>query len=81
MANPIGAILSAAMLLRHSLGLEAEASVVEDAVAAALRAGHRTADIASDNSSAASTAAVGDAVLEQIEKTFNQGRREIKHSH
>jgi 3-isopropylmalate dehydrogenase len=68
MANPIGAILSAAMLLRYSLGLDAEAGVVEDAVAAALRAGHRTADIAPGESRVASTAVMADAVLEEIDK-------------
>ena len=45
-ANPIASILSAAMLLRFSLGLEKEASAIEDAVDKALAAGLRTADIA-----------------------------------
>jgi 3-isopropylmalate dehydrogenase len=45
-ANPIGAIGSAAMLLRHALGLEKEALAVESAIGQALAAGHRTADIA-----------------------------------
>ncbi len=45
-ANPTGSILSAAMLLRYSLGLEAEAKAVENAVEAALASGARTADIA-----------------------------------
>jgi 3-isopropylmalate dehydrogenase len=44
-ANPIGAIGSAAMLLRHALGLEREASAVEAAIADALAAGARTADL------------------------------------
>ena len=44
-ANPIGAILSAAMLLRHSLGLLREATAVERAVAGAIAAGARTADL------------------------------------
>ena len=44
-ANPIGTILSAAMLLRHSLGLEAEAAAVEHAVDATITAGARSADI------------------------------------
>ncbi len=44
-ANPIGTILSAAMLLRHSLRLEAEAAQVEAAVDAAITAGARTADL------------------------------------
>lgn len=48
MANPVGTILSAAMLLRHSLGLPAEAEAVEKAVDAALCVGLRTADIMSE---------------------------------
>lgn len=44
-ANPLGAILTAAMLLRHSANLEAEAQAVEAAVRSALEAGHRTADL------------------------------------
>ena len=44
-ANPLGAILSTAMLLRHSLGLEAEASSVERAVAQVIQAGCRTVDL------------------------------------
>jgi 3-isopropylmalate dehydrogenase len=46
-ANPIGTILSAALLLRHSLGLEAEARMIEDAVETALNNGARTPDIRS----------------------------------
>ncbi len=49
-ANPYAAILSAAMLLRHSLGLDAEAQCVERAVSAALSAGHLTADLAKPES-------------------------------
>lgn len=45
LANPIGTILSAAMLLRHSLGLEAEAASIEKAVDATILAGARTADL------------------------------------
>jgi 3-isopropylmalate dehydrogenase len=44
-ANPIGTVLSVAMLLRHSLGLAAEADRVEAAVFATLAAGHRTRDL------------------------------------
>jgi 3-isopropylmalate dehydrogenase len=58
-ANPCAAILSAAMMLRHSLGQPAAADRVEAAVAAALRAGVRTPDLGG----AASTRAMGDAVL------------------
>jgi 3-isopropylmalate dehydrogenase len=44
-ANPIGAILSAALLLRHSFRLEREASCIESAVVKVLEEGHRTADL------------------------------------
>lgn len=62
-ANPVGAILSAAMLLRHSLGLEAEALAIEAAVDRVLRDGPHSRDIGGD----AGTAAVRDAVLAAIE--------------
>jgi 3-isopropylmalate dehydrogenase len=65
-ANPIGTILSAAMLLRHSLGLEAEARAVERAVAAAIAAGVRTADIALPGDVHVSTARMAAAVREQL---------------
>ena len=57
-ANPCATILSAAMMLRHSLGLAEAADRIESAVAQAL-AGTRTADLGGD----ASTRAMGDAVL------------------
>ena len=44
-ANPIGMILSCAMLLRHSLELEAEAAAIEKAVDDAITGGARTADL------------------------------------
>jgi 3-isopropylmalate dehydrogenase len=49
-ANPLGAILTAAMVLRHSAHLEEEAQAIEAAVLKVLTAGHRTADIARGNS-------------------------------
>ena len=62
-ANPIATILSAAMMLRHSLGLSAEADAVERAVADVLAAGLRTRDIAQGNDPAAvSTSEMGDAI-------------------
>ena len=45
-ANPLGAILTAAMLLRHSAGLEQDATAIETAVIRVLDAGYRTTDIA-----------------------------------
>jgi 3-isopropylmalate dehydrogenase len=66
LANPIGAILSAALLLRHSLQLEREAAAVEAAVAAVISAGLRTADIAAPGTQAATTGACGAAVVAQL---------------
>jgi 3-isopropylmalate dehydrogenase len=65
-ANPIGTILSVALLLRHSLQLEAEARAVEAAVATALAAGCRTADIASPDTARLSTSEAGDAILKAL---------------
>jgi 3-isopropylmalate dehydrogenase len=65
-ANPYGAILSAALLLRHSLGLDAEAVALEGAVSQALTDGVRTADIAPCGQGA-STQAAGVAVIERLE--------------
>jgi 3-isopropylmalate dehydrogenase len=64
-ANPLGTIMSAAMLLRHSLGLEKEARVVEEAVDAAITAGARTGDMGS--TSAISTRDMGTAVCDRIQ--------------
>ncbi|KRG44916.1 3-isopropylmalate dehydrogenase [Stenotrophomonas pictorum JCM 9942] len=64
-ANPYATILSAAMLLRHSLGLEAEAAAIEQAVSAALDAGHFTADLAAQGQ-ALSTQRAAQAVLAQL---------------
>jgi 3-isopropylmalate dehydrogenase len=70
-ANPLAAILSAAMLLRYSLGLETEASAVEAAVNAVLDQGLRTQDIARRGGGESAekivgTAEMGKAVVEQI---------------
>ena len=62
-ANPLGSILSTAMLLRHSLGLPAEAAAVEAAVAEVLRQGLRTADIVAAGHQRTTTTAMGDAVV------------------
>ena len=66
-ANPYGAILSAALLLRHSLELHAEALALETAVNGALAAGARTADIAPPQAQGCSTREAGTAVLERLE--------------
>jgi 3-isopropylmalate dehydrogenase len=63
-ANPLGTIMSAAMLLRHSLGLEEEARAVEKAVDQAITDGARTADMVTDKP--ISTGQMGAAVLERL---------------
>jgi 3-isopropylmalate dehydrogenase len=65
-ANPFGTILSAAMLLRHSLELVAEAQAVEGAVYQALEDGVRTADIAAAGATGVGSAAAGQAVLARL---------------
>ena len=62
-ANPIATILSAAMLLRHALGLSGEADAIEQAVADVLAQGLRTPDIASPGGPpAVSTSKIGDVI-------------------
>jgi 3-isopropylmalate dehydrogenase len=63
-ANPTGTILSAALLLRHSLGLEAEARAIEAAVSAALEAGCHTADLGAKQP--LTTAQMGAAIRERL---------------
>jgi 3-isopropylmalate dehydrogenase len=62
-ANPIGTILSVAMLLRYSLDLEREAATVEQAVDRCIANGARTADIAEHGRPAMTTRRMGDAIL------------------
>lgn len=65
-ANPLATILSVAMLLRHSLGLETEAQAVERAVDDVLAAGVRTGDIADPGSEVVGTSVMGDLVAARI---------------
>ena len=67
-ANPFGTILSAALLLRHSLGLLREAEAVEAAVSAAIGRGVLTCDLAPTGARAASCQEAGGAVLESLAK-------------
>ena len=62
-ANPLAIILSVAMMLRYSLGQEAPARAIEQAVSAVLDQGLRTGDIMSDGCRLVSTSEMGDAVL------------------
>jgi 3-isopropylmalate dehydrogenase len=62
-ANPLGAIASVAMLLRHSAQMPQEANDLEDAIKNVLDAGHRTADIAGEHTqNVASTREMGELV-------------------
>jgi 3-isopropylmalate dehydrogenase len=65
-ANPLAAILSAAMLLRHSLGLKSAASALERAVRKTITDGFRTADIALRGEKVTSTREMGDAVIARL---------------
>jgi 3-isopropylmalate dehydrogenase len=65
-ANPIGAIASAAMLLRYGLGLPEAASVLDQAIAAVLAAGARTADIARPGEPTMRTEEIGDEIARLV---------------
>jgi 3-isopropylmalate dehydrogenase len=74
-ANPLGAILSAAMLLRHSFKLEAEAAAIENAVSKVLSQGARTADLAGKTHRSISTAEMGKRVVEVVRTEAGAGRK------
>jgi len=65
-ANPCGTIASAAMLLRHSLGLDEEAAAIEAAIASAISNGARTGDIATAGEATLSTASMTGAILDAL---------------
>ena len=65
-ANPIGTILSAAMMLRYSFDLAAEADAIEAAVSRVLDAGYRTGDIFSPGCKKVGCSEMGKLILEQI---------------
>jgi 3-isopropylmalate dehydrogenase len=65
-ANPLGAILSAAMLLEHGLQLSEPARLIETAVAGVLGAGWRTADVGEAGRTVVGTRRMGDLVAEAI---------------
>jgi 3-isopropylmalate dehydrogenase len=68
-ANPLAAILSAAMLLEHSLGLRAEAELVTQAVDAVIKEGHRTRDLGGAGTKFIGCKAMGRMVREKLEAT------------
>lgn len=65
-ANPLAAILSAAMMLRYSLGEVAAADAIEQAVSKVLDGGYRTADIATEGDQRVSTQDMGAAVVKAL---------------
>ena len=66
-ANPCATVASAAMLLRHSLALHEEAAALDDALAAVIAAGARTADIAADSDTILSTEAMTEEILRRLD--------------
>lgn len=66
-ANPLATILSAALMLRYSFGLEREAQQIERAVEKVLDQGYRTRDLAGEGDRVVGTVEMGDAVLKALE--------------
>jgi 3-isopropylmalate dehydrogenase len=73
-ANPLGSILSVAMMLRLTLNRPDDADLLEKAVGSALAAGARTADIAEPGATRLSTEQMGDAVLNALEQVASKER-------
>ena len=67
-ANPLGTILSAAMMLRFSFEMTEEANAIENAVSAYLDAGFRTADIMSDGTKLVGCRECGKLVVHNLRK-------------
>lgn len=65
-ANPIATVLSAAMMLKYSFGLEKEAKVINDAVMAVLDKGYRTGDIMSEGMTLVGTKKMGELILAEL---------------
>src|SRR5580693_7254951 len=68
MANPIAMLASFGMALRYSFNMGKEADLVDQAIAAALAKGLRTADIAADGAKTVSTTQMGEAVVGELER-------------
>jgi 3-isopropylmalate dehydrogenase len=66
LANPIAMIASFGMALRYSFGMAKEADLIDQAIAAALAKGLRTADIKSDGTTLVGTAQMGDAIISEM---------------
>ena len=73
-ANPIGLISSAALMLRYSLDLPQEATLIEEAINEAINRGYRTYDIYKDGYKLVNTNEMGDIISECIEELFNKSK-------
>jgi 3-isopropylmalate dehydrogenase len=74
-ANPLGAILSVAMLLRYSFELEQEATCIESAVSAVLNQGYRTADLVKAGERPTPTSEMGHQVVEAVKEVAAAAKR------
>ena len=74
-ANPLGAILSVALMLRHSFQLGREAECIESAVSAVLNQGFRTADLVRTAEPPTSTSQMGQQVLEAVKGLASAKRK------
>jgi 3-isopropylmalate dehydrogenase len=72
-ANPLAAILSAAMLLEHSLGMSSEAEAIRQAVDVVVREGYRTPDLAAPGTRMTGCKAMGRLVRERLESAEAEG--------
>ena len=67
-ANPLAQMLSFAMLLRYSFGMEEDAALIEKAATNVLASGLRTADIMAPGTAKVSTSVMGEAILRELDK-------------
>ena len=65
-ANPIATVLSAAMMIKYTLGLAEESTAIEDAVKEVLQDGYRTADIMTEGQKSATTSQMGDLIAAKL---------------
>jgi 3-isopropylmalate dehydrogenase len=75
LANPLGAILSVALLLRHSFQLDREAACIESAVGEVLNRGSRTADLAGSAITSLSTSQMGHQVIAAVKESAAAAKR------
>ena len=68
-ANPIASILSAALLLRYSLGLQREAEAIEAAIEQTINAGYRTEDLREEGKEVVGTQEMGNRIVEALSKS------------